>query len=43
MSKEKDNKLEFNVYCIFTEEELDIKEVIGQIFKDYLQFKTKVK
>ena len=39
----KDNKqtkckqLEFNTYCIFTEEKQDVKETIGLIFKDYLE------
>ena len=32
----KDNKLEFNTYCIFTEERQDIKDTIGLVFKDYL-------
>lgn len=31
----KDNKLEFNTYCIFTEEKQDIGETIGLVFKDY--------
>ena len=38
----KDNKLEFNTYCIFTEERQDIGETIGLIFKDYLE-RIKVK
>jgi hypothetical protein len=33
----KDNKLEFNIYCIFTEEKQDIGETIGLVFKDYLE------
>ena len=33
----KDNKLEFNTYCIFTEEKKNVKETIGLIFKDYLE------
>lgn len=33
----KDNKLEFNTYCIFTEEKQDVKETIGLIFKDYIK------
>lgn len=40
----KDNKLEFNTYCIFTEEKQEVKETIGLIFKDYiesLKFKAK--
>jgi len=42
--KIKDNKLEFNTYCIFTEEKQEAKETIGLIFKDYienLKLKTK--
>ena len=30
------DKLEFNTYCIFTEEKQEAKETIGLIFKDYL-------
>lgn len=37
----KENKLEFNTYCIFTKEEKDIKDVIGVIFKDYLNILEK--
>ena len=33
----KNIKLDFNTYCIFTEEKQDIKETIGLIFKDYLE------
>ena len=33
----KDNKLEFNTYCIFTEDKQDIKDTIGLVFKDYLE------
>ena len=33
----KDNKLEFNTYCILTEEKQDVKETIGLIFKDYIK------
>ncbi len=33
----KDNKLEFNTYCIFTEEKQDVSEAIGLIFKDYIE------
>lgn len=36
------NKLEFNTYCIFTEDKQDITETIGLVFKDYLE-NTKVK
>ena len=38
----KDNKLEFNTYCIFTEDKQDITETVGLVFKDYLE-NTKVK
>lgn len=31
------DKLEFNTYCIFTEEKQDIGETIGLVFKDYLE------
>lgn len=33
----KDNKIEFNTYCIFTEDKQDIKDTIGLVFKDYLE------
>ena len=33
----KDNKLEFNTYCIFTEDKQNIKDTIGLVFKDYLE------
>ncbi len=33
----KNNKLDFNTYCIFTEEKLDVKETVGLIFKDYIE------
>ena len=36
-SNTKDSKLEFNTYCIFTEEKQDIGETIGLVFKDYLE------
>ncbi len=40
----KNNKLEFNTYCIFTEEKLEVKETVGLIFKDYIEnLKIKVK
>lgn len=32
----KDDKLDFNTYCIFTEDKQDIKDTIGLVFKDYL-------
>lgn len=31
------DKLEFNTYCIFTEDKQDIKDTIGLVFKDYLE------
>ena len=31
-----ENKLEFNTYCFFTEEEKDVSQTIGLIFKDYI-------
>ena len=40
----KSDKLEFNTYCIFTEEKQEVSETIGLIFKDYienLKIKTK--
>lgn len=38
----KNDKLEFNTYCIFTEERQDVSETIGLIFKDYIEnLKTK--
>ena len=33
----KENKLEFNTYCFFTDEKHDIGETIGLVFKDYLE------
>ena len=33
----KDKKLEFNTYCIFTEDKQDIKDMIGLVFKDFLE------
>lgn len=33
----KENKLEFNTYCFFTEEEKDVSQTIGLIFKDYIE------
>ena len=32
-----DSKLDFNTYCIFTEDKQDIKDTIGLVFKDYLE------
>lgn len=42
--KTKENKLEFNTYCIFTENKQDVEETIGLMFRDYiesLKIKTK--
>ena len=36
-NRTKDNKLEFNTYCIFTEEKQDIGDTIGLVFMDYLE------
>lgn len=33
----KENKLEFNTYCIFTKEKKNIEETIGLMFKDYIE------
>ena len=33
----KSDKLEFNTYCIFTEERQDVNETIGLMFKDYIK------
>ena len=33
----KSDKLEFNTYCIFAEEKQDINNVIGLMFKDYIE------
>lgn len=33
----KENKLEFNTYCIFSEDEKDVSQTIGLIFKDYIE------
>lgn len=44
MKEYKKDKLEFNTYCVFTEEKQKLKETIGLIFKDYienLKLKTK--
>ena len=38
------DKAEFNSYCIFTEENQEVKETIGLIFKEYLEnLKTQIK
>jgi len=38
----KNNKLEFNTYCIFTEEKHEVREIIGLVFRDYIEnLKTK--
>ena len=36
-----DNKLEFNIYCVFTQEKQNIGETIGLVFKDYLDYVAK--
>lgn len=33
----KRDKLEFNTYCIFTEDKQNIGDTIGLVFKDYLE------
>ena len=44
MNENKAYKLEFNTYCIFTEEKQSLEETIGLMFKDYVEkMKTKVK
>lgn len=35
--KTKENKLEFNTYCIFKKDKQDVEETIGLIFKDYIE------
>lgn len=43
-NKTKENKLEFNTYVFFAEDEKDISQTIGLIFKDYLEnLKTQIK
>lgn len=38
------DKLEFNTYCIFTNEEQNVNQIIGLIFKDYIgRLKAKTK
>lgn len=34
--KNKENELKFNTYCIFTNEEQNISQIIELIFKDYI-------
>ena len=36
-NKTKDDKLEYNTYCIFTKDKQDIGDTIGLVFKDYLE------
>lgn len=36
-NKTKNNKLEINTYCMFTEEKQEVKETIGLVFKDYME------
>lgn len=31
------DRLEFNTYCIFTEEKQEVSKTIGLIFKDYIE------
>lgn len=31
------DKLEFNIYCIFKKDKKNIKEIIEMIFEDYIQ------
>lgn len=33
----KKDKLEFNTYCTFTEENKNIDQMIGLIFRDYIE------
>ena len=40
--KTEKNKLDFNTYCIFLEDKINIKDTIGLIFNDYLE-NTKIK
>ena len=35
--KTKENKLEFNTYCIFTKDKQEVEETIGLIFRDYIE------
>ncbi len=35
--EKKKDKLEFNTYCIFSEEKQNIDEIIGVIFRDYIE------
>ena len=35
--KEKSYQLEFNTYCIFSDDKQNIEETIGLIFKDYIE------
>ncbi len=43
-TKSKENNLEFNTYCIFKNEEQDVNQIIGLIFKDYIgRLKAKTK
>ena len=37
INKTKDKRLEFNTYCVFTEDKKDISETIALIFKDYIE------
>lgn len=33
----KSHQLEFNTYCIFTEDKQDVSETIGLVFKEYIE------
>ncbi len=33
----KNDKLEFNTYCIFTKEKQNVCDTIGLMFKDYIE------
>ena len=42
--KTKENKIQFNTYCIFSKDKQDVEETIGLIFRDYIEsLKIKVK
>jgi len=36
-NKKKENKLEFNTYCIWVADTNDIAEIIGIMFRDYIE------
>ena len=37
LNENKKDKLEFNTYCVFTEDKQNIDETIGLIFRDYIE------